>query len=657
MIIVLRGRPDATASKSAKHAAAQAQQCDARTEHAFDVEGVETGITNARQGGQALVVLVDPDVERPFAAARRLARNHPELRFVFAVDPVKEPQARGEAVFAGPPGGRWSMAPARDDEVQRQLRQALALCEQQARLRTTLDRMRLRLSSVAPADSSEYRRLVASDRYLASVLQSAHDAIVSVDPAGLVVSWNAGAERLFGIGQAQAARLALRSLFDDPEAFDAKLHTAYLTGEARVELASRSNRQAKYVDAAFDRIGDDEGHVIGIAVIMRDITERHLLEEELRSHSRQKDEFLAVLAHELRNPLAPIRNAAHVLHVLNLTDERARKAVEMIRRQATHMTGLIDDLLDIARVTRGVITLELEPLPIGVAVSEAVEQVRALIESKHHRLTVTHASSAALVLADRKRLTQIFANLLNNSAKFTPDGGQISVQIEAEDQGVQVSVTDNGIGIAANSLPKVFDLFLRCEPGLSAASGGLGIGLALVQRLTLLHNGTVTVHSAGPGAGSTFAVRLPRLSDADAEVDPGVAAAAAAGAIRRLTLLVVDDNEDAAHSLAMLLMTHGHTVHAETDPRRALEQAVALQPDAVIVDIGMPHINGYELARMLRGAPLQPSPALIALTGHGQAIDRVRAKEAGFDHHFVKPIEPKAMLTFLDRLGGAPARG
>lgn len=647
-IIVLQGAPESQRSPAAHEAWTQARRCEARTDGVATVAAADAAIAQGAAAGQVLVLLVDPDTEQGFAAARQLARRHPELRFVFAVAPGQVQSARRTALFGAPAGGRWSLAVVEGEAVAQQLRQALALSEQQGRLRTTLDRMRLRLSSATPADASEYRRLIASDRYLASVLQNASDAIASVDAAGRVMSWNAGAERLFGATRARMAGLAMRDVFDAPEVFDGAIEQARQHGTGRAELVTSRAGTPRVVEATFDWIGDGRGEVLGIAVIVRDVTERHQVEEELRSLSNQKDEFLAVLGHELRNPLAPIRNAAYLLRSLELADPRARNAVEMINRQASHMAGLIDDLLDVSRVTRGIITLDVEPLRLGTVVSDAVEQVRGLVERKHHHLRVTDAAHGVRVRGDRKRLTQIFANLLNNSAKFTPEGGVIAVDIGVAAEEVVVTVRDNGVGMSPAILPRVFDLFLRAEPELSASSGGLGIGLALVRKLTLLHGGTVTAESEGPGAGSTFTVRLPLLKASEpAEVREWVPPSAAP---KRLTLLIVDDNEDAAHSLASLLEAHGHSVHVQTDPRHAQAQAERLQPDVMIIDIGMPHLTGHELARRLREATPTRRLVLVALTGYGLPADRDRTLAAGFDHHLVKPIDPSAVIEVLSRV-------
>ncbi|MCH2242624.1 MAG: ATP-binding protein, partial [Aquabacterium sp.] len=519
---------------------------------------------------------------------------------------------------------------------------------------TTLDRMRLQLPTQASVDPSEYRRLVASDRYLASVLSAAQDAIVSVDEAGRVVTWNTGAERLFGRRPAQVLGTALAALFDEPDTFAAAVRAVQsLQGAGpadgpRQAFAMQRDGQTRQIEAAFDLIRNEQGGAIGVLAIMRDVTDQRAAEQALQAASRQKDEFLAMLAHELRNPLAPIRAASEILRRLNSTDARAQQAATIIARQVEHMTGLIDDLLDVARVTRGMVALERAPVDLDSIVSPAVEQVRALIEAKRQTLLVPAFGEALHVDGDRKRLTQVVANLLNNAAKYTPEGGRISIELAATPGQVQLVVRDTGVGMDAELLPRVFDLFSQGQRSHDRAQGGLGIGLALVRNLVQLHGGSVKAASDGPGRGSCFTVTLPRLQvqpqPAQAE-EPAPPPDFPAG--NRLSLMVVDDNRDAAETLALLLESQGHTVDVQNDPRAALERADRVHPDVFILDIGMPHLDGYELAQRLRARPGGMQAVIIALTGYGQAEDVARARNAGFDHHLVKPLDASRLSTLL----------
>ena len=358
------------------------------------------------------------------------------------------------------------------------------------------------------------------------------------------------------------------------------------------------------------------------------------LYDELRDQDRRKDEFLATLAHELRNPLAPLRNG---LQVIRLSDDRAlrEQAQAMMDRQLGHMVRLIDDLLDVSRISRN--KMELRPSRVRLAdvLGSAVETARPLIDAAGHRLEVALPAEPVVLDADLTRLAQVFSNLLANSAKYTPPGGRIWITAESRDGEVTVSVEDTGIGIPAEELPAVFDLFSQVDRGLERATGGLGIGLALVKGLVEMHGGTVTAESAGPGRGSTFRVCLPAAAQA-AEAEAGAPAGRRAGLRRRI--LVVDDNRDAAASMAMMLQLLGDEVRTAHDGEAALEAAEAFRPDVVLMDMGMPRLNGYDATRRLRERPWGREMAVIALTGWGQESDRLRSKEAGCDGHLVKPV-------------------
>jgi PAS domain S-box-containing protein len=400
---------------------------------------------------------------------------------------------------------------------------------------------------------------------------------------------------------------------------------------------------------------DDGGRAISMRGVTVDVTERYQAEFELRESNRKKDEFLAMLAHELRNPLAPISTAAEMLRLTNATDPRTRKASEVISRQVKHMTALVDDLLDVSRVTRGLVELERELVDIKAAVSSAVEQARPLIETRHHALTVRTDGSHATVLGDRTRLVQVIANLLNNAAKYTPQGGEITLAVHAFEGWVDIGVIDNGIGIDARLLPHVFELFTQAERTPDRAQGGLGIGLALVKTMVALHGGMVTAASDGPGAGSTFTIRLPAVTQGVKDRLEGVAREGALAAPAPLRIMIVDDNVDAAESLAVLLEAQGHRVRVEAHPVQALAGAGIDPPDVFILDIGLPEMDGYELARRLRADPATGAALFVALTGYGQAHDRILSKSSGFEHHFVKPMDTDKLGQVLAAARGRPA--
>ncbi|MBD8656330.1 response regulator [Oxalobacteraceae sp. CFBP 13730] len=380
-----------------------------------------------------------------------------------------------------------------------------------------------------------------------------------------------------------------------------------------------------------------------------DISERKAWEDKLREADRRKDEFLAMLSHELRNPLAPIGAAAELLQRAQLDDGMLKRTSQIIGRQVKHMTALIDDLLDVSRVTRGLVELDQTVLDVGTVLHEAVEQVTPLIASRGHVLALTLPPPGTQVLGDRKRLVQVVANLLGNAAKYTPEGGRLAVSAFGRDGRLCIDVLDNGIGMAPELVARAFELFTQAERSSDRSSGGLGLGLALVKSLIELHGGDVACDSAGPGQGSRFSVCLPLLPAAAAAPMPDAQAQAQAGAAS-LHVLVVDDNVDAAVTLAMLLEANGHQVQVEHDPLVALAATLDTPPQVCLLDIGLPGIDGLELARRLRARPGTANALLIAITGYGQDSDRQQILQAGFDHHLVKPIDIAQLYTLLDVL-------
>jgi signal transduction histidine kinase/DNA-binding response OmpR family regulator len=378
----------------------------------------------------------------------------------------------------------------------------------------------------------------------------------------------------------------------------------------------------------------------------------HLYEDVQRA-DRQKNEFLSMLAHELRNPLAPIRNAVHVLRLQGRDGSQFGWARDVIDRQVKHLVRLVDDLLDISRITQGKIRLKLEPLEMGTVVAEAVEASRPVIEARRHRLDVNLAEEPLRVNGDAARLAQVLTNLLNNAAKYTDEGGRIGLTVGLEQGWVVCRVTDTGVGIPPEMLSAVFNLFTQADRSLDRSQGGLGIGLTLVRRLVEMHGGTVHAHSEGPGRGSEFVVRLPALvrEAAGAAAAGGGESAAAPRAGCRV--LVVDDNVDAADSLGMLLRLGGCEVRLAHDGPAALEAAQAFRPQVVVLDIGLPGMDGYEVARQLRTLPSTRHSVLAAVTGYGRDEDRARSREAGFDYHLVKPVDLDMLQAVLGSLPAA----
>jgi signal transduction histidine kinase len=362
--------------------------------------------------------------------------------------------------------------------------------------------------------------------------------------------------------------------------------------------------------------------------------------------SRAKDEFLAMLGHELRNPLAPISAAAELLRRGKLDEGRIRKTSEVISRQVGHMTNLINDLLDVSRVNSGLVTLETSSFLLVDILSEAIEQVRPAIENKKHVFDFDSPTQAIHVSGDQKRLVQIFSNLIVNAVKYTPAGGHIRLEVALRVASVEITVTDDGIGISDDLLSNVFDLFTQAKRSPDRASGGLGLGLALVRKLVGLHNGSVTAHSDGMNAGSRFRVVLP-IVPSPAE-SPEKLQEAGFKPTGRLRIMVVDDNVDAAQMLTMMLEMAGHEVCVEYSPESALSRTHAEHVDVYLLDLGLPGIDGNELARRLKKTFPSGRSLYIAITGYGQPYDRQQTAAAGFDHHFVKPVDPHALLALLE---------
>ena len=400
-------------------------------------------------------------------------------------------------------------------------------------------------------------------------------------------------------------------------------------------------------------IARDERQVPRGVAVVEDVTERRHAEEDLREADRRKDEFLATLAHELRNPLAPIRNSLHIFRMVGIQDPKVERVAGMMERQVEHMVRMVDDLLEVSRISRGKIELRREPVELASVMRNAVEASMPLMEKARHQLKVEIPDAPLVLDADPVRLAQVFSNLLNNSAKYTPEGGVITVRVIVEDAVAVVSVRDNGEGIPAQMLQRVFNMFTQVDTG-SRAQGGLGIGLTLARTLVHLHGGSIEARSEGKGRGCEFVVRLPL-----AQPEAVVGADAPLPAIGSMPLqarkvLVVDDNRDAADSLGMLLQFLGAEVMVVNDGRSALKALGTFHPAVVLLDLGMPEMNGLEVARRMREDPAHRGVTLVALTGWGQREDRRRTHEAGFDHHLVKPADVNTLQSILAPSDGDP---
>ena len=390
---------------------------------------------------------------------------------------------------------------------------------------------------------------------------------------------------------------------------------------------------------------------IGVTI---DITDRKRDEQALQEADRRKNDFLATLAHELRNPLAPIRNAVELLRMRNPLPVDKRGPAEVIDRQTRALTRLVDDLLDISRITQNRLELRREPASLSAIVEGAVEASRPLIDAGGHVLDISIPEEPIVLLADVTRLSQVLSNLLNNAARYSDKKGRIHVEVRREAADAVVRITDEGIGIPATMLHRVFDMFVQVDRAHERGRGGLGVGLALSRQLVEMHGGRISAHSPGPGLGSTFEVRIPIVAEVEASTRAVVKEDLPT---TRLRLLVVDDNRDSVDSLSTLLRLMGNDVHMAFDGVEAVHAVQSLRPDVVLLDVGLPLQNGYEAARMIRSEPWGRDVVLIALTGWGQEQDRRRSREAGFDHHLVKPVDPRVLMNLVTELFHGARRG
>ncbi len=511
---------------------------------------------------------------------------------------------------------------------------------------------RLLLSVAANQVASVLQRQVVgeSQSLLAAIVESSEDAIVSKTLEGIITSWNLGAEALFGYTAAEAVGQSITLIIPHDRRHEEQMILERLRRGERIEHFEtvRRNKQGRLIDIslAISPVRDGRGRIVGASKVARNITAAKMAEEALRNANRRKDEFLAMLAHELRNPLAPIRNAIEILHTRGPQQPELVWARGVIERQVHQMTRLVDDLLDVSRITRGKIALRKEQVELAAVVGSAVESSRFLFDEPGHQLTVELPPEPVTLEADPARLSQVLSNLLNNAAKYTDPGGRIWLTAERERESVSIRVRDNGIGIDPEVLPRVFEMFTQADDSLERTQGGLGIGLSLVQRLVEMHGGTVTAHSEGKGKGTEVVVRLPLAVSDVGRFPEGADKTGDAFRSSGSVVLVVDDNRDAAESLAVLLQMWGHEVHVVYDGQEALEAAEAFRPDVILLDIGLPKKSGYEVARHIRDARPE-GVVLVALTGWGQEEDRRRSQEAGFDHHLTKPVELPALLAVL----------
>lgn len=498
-------------------------------------------------------------------------------------------------------------------------------------------------------DVSDRKQSEQSRARLAAIVESSDDAIISKNLDGIIQTWNAAAQRLFGYTAEEAVGQSITLLIpaDRIDEEDDILRKIRRGERIKHFETVRHCKDGAPVDVSLtiSPIIEESGRVIGASKVARDISERLQFERALRESGRRKDDFLATLAHELRNPLAPLRNGLEVMRRKNpRTMDKARALME---RQLTQLTHLVDDLMDVSRITRGKVALRLASTNLAAVIRDAVETTRPRMDTAGHTLRVALPDEPVTLQADADRLTQVLNNLLTNAAKYTPEGGQIDIGLEQHHDAAVIRVRDNGIGLAADELGQIFDMFTQAGQPEGQTNEGLGIGLTLAKQLVELHGGTVEAHSDGPYQGSVFTLRLP-LTDAEPEQTHEEKAAATESGVLRL--LVVDDNPDVADSMQLLLDSLGHEVQVVHDGYQALDAIAAFGPNAVFLDLGLPGIDGFETAKRMRATPEGRNVTLIALTGWGREEDISRTTAAGFDHHLVKPVEPHILERLLAEL-------
>jgi PAS domain S-box-containing protein len=507
---------------------------------------------------------------------------------------------------------------------------------------------------------AEEQRRELETRFTSLVKNIKEHAIFTLDPGGRITSWNVEAERILGYSGAEVLGKSFGIIFTPEDVAQGlpglELRTALAQGRAEDERWHlRKNGERFWALGIVTPTCDAHGNHTGFSKILRDMTERKAAQdllqhqaEALKEADRRKDEFLAMLAHELRNPLAPIRTGLDRMRLKVPPDSSLHPVMDMVERQLEQMTRLVDDLLDVSRITRGKITLHKERVGLHAVITQAVETARPLIDARQHDLTYT-PSPELLLEADPTRLAQALSNVLSNAAKYTEKGGRIWLTVERDKGEAVVRVRDNGIGLEPAMLPTIFDLFTQANQAHKHSPGGLGVGLTVAKRLVEMHGGSVTAHSGGEGQGSEFVFRLPLLKEsggAETAVRGGMESPGRTAGRRRI--LLVDDLADVAEDMAALVReAFGHEARTAHDGPTALRVAAAFRPELVLLDIGLPGMSGYEVARRLRELPGLGDAVLAALTGWGQEDDRRRAQEAGFNHHLVKPVGLKELQRLL----------
>ena len=502
----------------------------------------------------------------------------------------------------------------------------------------------------------ENLRQVDAARFLVSIVESSEDAIIGVSLDGRIQTWNGAAERLYLYSASEAVGQPITMLIPkDRKDEEDRLIARIIAGE-RIShfdtVRCDRNGRAIPVSLTISPVRDDKGQIVGTSKMVRDITEAkeaerriYSLMSELREADARKDEFLAILAHELRGPLAPIRHRLEILKLAGDNPPMRKESIEKVDQQVVQLVRLVDDLLDVSRITRNKLELKRETLELGDAITQAVEIARPMAEAQGHKVVVSVPMQSMKIDADPVRIAQIFGNLLQNAYKYSEPGATVWLSVERQGSDVRISIRDSGIGISPELLPRIFDLFTQARTKSDRTQAGLGLGLTLVKQLVTMHGGTVEARSEGLGKGSEFIVRLPLASARTGMAVAGPIAALPVAPTRRV--LVVDDNSETADSLVVLLRLLGHDTEIAYDGLAAVEAAERFGPDVILLDIGLPKLNGYEVCQRIRREPWGERIVIVAVSGWGQEADRKKSRDAGFDYHMVKPLDYTLLLRVL----------
>ena len=500
-------------------------------------------------------------------------------------------------------------------------------------------------------------------------LSSIGDAVITTDTEAKVTFLNPMAEMMTGWKTGEACGQPLEKIFNiinedtrkpAKSPVEIVLRDGIVVGLANHTALIGKDGTERSVEDSAAPIRDGTGRISGAVMVFHDVTQRRRAEKALKEADQRKDQFLAMLAHELRNPLVPIRNGLQILNLAGNNPAMAENARSIMDQALNQMVRLVDDLLDVSRITTGKLKLRKERIELATVVQSAVDTSRPLIEEQGHKLTITLPTASIVLDADPTRLAQVFSNLLNNAAKYSEEGGQITLSAELEADEVVVRVTDRGIGIPADHLPRIFQLFAQVETASDRSQGGLGIGLSLVKGLVEMHGGKIEAHSEGPGCGSEFVAHLPMISaEPRSGSHPAKDDDESASPAAKYRILIVDDNRLSSDSTATALGLMGHELATARDGIEGIERAQAFRPDVILLDIGLPEVNGFETARRIREQPWGKNIFLIAVTGYGQEEDRRRSLQAGFNYHLVKPLSFSELKDKLSELGTSrnPAPG